>query len=73
MATEREIIEAYVPESIKTLIRTGHMDKVASIMTGLDEFTLEKVAGYMGGRMAARRVRWQPIADGLTALRNLRG
>ena len=73
MATEREIMNTYIPDSIKTLIRTGQMDKVASIMTGLDEFTIEKIAGYMGGRMAARKLRWQPVFDGLTALRNLKG
>ncbi len=73
MVTEREIIEAYVPESVKEASRTFQMDKVASQITGLDEFSLQKVAAYMGGRFAARRLKWRPVADGLVALHNLRG
>ena len=73
MITEREIIEAYVPDSIKEATRTFQMGKVATQMTGLDEFTLEKVAEYMGGRFAARRLKWRPVADGLVALQQLRG
>ncbi len=73
MVTEREIIEAYVPDSVKEATRTFQMDKIASQMTGLDEFTLEKVAEYMGGRFAARRLKWRPVADGLVALQQLRG
>ncbi len=71
--TEREIIEAYVPDSIKEASRNFQMHKVASKMTGLDEFSLEKVANYMGGRFAARRLKWRPVADGLVALHQLRG
>jgi len=73
MTTEREIIEAYVPESIKTASRTFQMDKVVSEITGLEEFSLQKIAEYMGGRFAARRLKWRPVADGLVALHNLRG
>jgi hypothetical protein len=73
MTTEREIIETYVPESVKLASRTFQMDKVAAQITGLDEFSLVKIAGYMGGRFAARRLKWRPVADGLVALHNLRG
>jgi hypothetical protein len=73
MVTEREIIEAYVPESVKEASRTFQMDKVASQITGLDEFSIQKIAEYMGGRFAARRLKWRPVADGLVALHNLRG
>ncbi len=72
MPTEQEIIEAYVPDSIKQASRTFQMHKVASQITGLDEFTIEKVALYLGGRFAARRMKWRPVADGLVALRHLR-
>ena len=71
--SEREIIEAYVPESIKEASRNFQMHKVASQITGLDDFSLEKIANYMGGRFAARRLKWRPVADGLVALQQLRG
>lgn len=73
MVTEREIIEAYVPDSVKIASRTFQMDKVAAQITGLDEFSIEKISEYMGGRFAARRLKWRPVADGLVALHNLRG
>ena len=73
MVTEREIIEAYVPESIKEASRTFQMHKVASQVTGLEEFSLQKIASYMGGRFAARRLKWRPVADGLVALKQLQG
>ncbi len=71
MPTEQEIIEAYVPESIKEASRTFQMHHVARQMTGLEDFSIEKVAQYMGGRFAARRMKWRPVADGLVALRQL--
>ncbi len=70
---EREIVETYVPESVKEMVRTFQTHKLASSITGLDDFTIDKVAGYLGGRMVARRLRWRPVADGLMALRNLKG
>ncbi len=71
MVTEREIIEAYVPDSIKKASRSFQMHKVASRITGLTDFSIEKIAEYMGGRFAARRLKWRPVADGLVALRQL--
>lgn len=73
MKSEYEIINAYIPESVKTLIQNNQMHKVASTVTGLEEFTLDKIAGYIGGRIAARQLRWRPVAEGLVALHNLRG
>jgi|GEM_PF-2531208 len=69
---EKDVINTYVPESVKTLVRTFQTDKLASQITGLDDFSIQKIAGYLGGRMVARRLRWRPVADGLVALRNLR-
>lgn len=71
--TEQEIIEAHVPESVKEAVRSFQMHKVAGDMTGLTAFSFDKIAEYLGGRMAARRMKWRPVADGLVALRNLRG
>lgn len=69
--TERDIIEAYVPETVKEASRSFQMHKVASQATGLDEFSIEKIANYMGGRLAARRLKWRPVVDGLVALQQL--
>jgi len=70
--TEIEIIKAHLPESVKQAITNYQMHKVASLITGLDDFSIEKIAGFMGGRMAARHIKWRPIAEGLTALDQLR-
>ncbi len=70
--TEQQIIESYVPEAIKQACRSGQTAKVATCVTGLDDFSFAKVAEYMGGRFAARRLKWRPVADGLVALQELR-
>ena len=71
--TERDIIEAYVPDTIKEASRNFQMHKVVSQATGLEDFSLDKIANYMGGRLAARRLKWRPVVDGLVALKQLRG
>jgi hypothetical protein len=48
------------------------MHKVAASITGLDDFSIEKIAGFMGGRIAARHMKWRPVAEGLVALAQLR-
>lgn len=67
-----KIAETYLPDSVKELIQTFQMHKFASQLTGLDDFSsIEKVASFMGGRMAARRMKWRPVFEGLDALRSL--
>ena len=68
---EREALKAHIPVSMQQLIADGHTDKVASIVTGIDEFSLEKVALFLGNRRAQRRTQMRPIVDGLLALNNL--
>ena len=70
---EKEMLQAHVPQSIQDLIAAGRMDKVASIMTGLDEFSIEKIAAYIGTHMAQRRQRWRAVNDGLSAMQDLTG
>jgi hypothetical protein len=69
---EQQVMAAVIPQSLKDAIANNRMDKVAEVVTGLDDFTLEKVAAYLGGRMAARQMRWRPVAEGLAALAQLR-
>lgn len=71
--SEREIIEAYVPDSIKKASRNFQMHKVAEQVTGITDFSLEKIAQHMGEKFAARRLKWRPVADGLIALQQLKG
>lgn len=68
---EIEVIQKYLPESLKTAIANNQMHKVASQITGLDDFSLRKIAEFLGGRYAARKMKWRPVADGLVALSNL--
>jgi hypothetical protein len=69
---EIDIIKAHLPDSVKRAISENQMHKVASVITGLDDFSIQKIAEYMGGRIAARHMKWRPVAEGLTALSQLR-
>lgn len=70
--TEIEIIKAHLPESVKQAISNYQMHKVATVITGLEDFSIEKISEFMGGRIAARHMKWRPVAEGLTALAQLR-
>ena len=70
-AEEMKIIDEYLPASVKEAVVNHQTDKVVMKMTGLPELTLDKIAGYFGGRMAARRLKWRPVFEGLRALKNL--
>jgi hypothetical protein len=67
-----EELSAVVPESVKVALQNYQFHQVMSQMTGLQDFSLGKVAEYMGGMMAARQKRWQPVHEGLQALQKLR-
>ena len=71
MDNEMNIILQNLPEDIKQDISNYKSYKIASIATGLPDFSLDKVAGYMGGRAAARRAKWKPVLEGLAALKGL--
>ncbi len=69
---EYEVIKAHVPESVQALIHSGNSTKVAQIVTGLNDFSLYKIAERVGQDMAQYRMRWRPVVDGLLALNELR-
>ena len=69
---EMQVIQAHLPESVKEAITTYQTHKLASVVTGLDEFSIEKIAAFLGGRIAARHMRWRPVAEGLLALNSLK-
>jgi len=69
---EMQVINKYLPESVKEAISTYQTPKLASRMTGLAGLSLDKIAEYLGGRIAARNLKWRPVAEGLVALHNLR-
>ena len=71
-AKTQELFDS-IPESVKEAV-TGHTTmKMASDATGIEEFTLENVAHHFGVKMASRRAKWRPVAEGLMALQKLRG
>jgi hypothetical protein len=66
-------LDALIPESIKTAIRSRQTLKIARVMTGLEDPSFANIAQYLGTKIASRHAKWQPIADGLLALHKLRG
>lgn len=68
---EKKIIDEYVPDSVKEAVSNYQTHHVMQQVTGLPEMTFDKIAGYFGGRMAARRLKWRPVFEGLQALKNL--
>jgi len=68
---ELKIINEYLPASVKEAVANHQTDKIVMAMTGLPDLSIDKIAGYFGGRMAARRLKWRPVFEGLNALKNL--
>lgn len=66
-------LDALIPDSVKAAVRSHQSTKVASTVTGLENFTFADVAQHIGTKIASRRAKWGPIADGLVALKKLRG
>ena len=66
-------LDALIPESIKTAIRSHQSMKVAKVVTGLEDSSFASIANHLGTKIAARHAKWRPIADGLLALHKLRG
>lgn len=71
MLTYEQLSEV-VPESVKVAMRNHQLHRVVAQTTGLTDFSLPKVAEFMGGMMAARQRRWAPVREGLLALSKLR-
>lgn len=68
---EQTVIETYLPESMKQVVRDFQMHKFAERITGLNDFSIAKISEYIGGRMAARQMKWRAVREGLDALRSL--
>ena len=71
MPMDKKTLDAMLPESIKTLAGSYNNHKIAEAQTGLTDFDFNKIAEYLGGRQAARRVKWATIYQGLKALKDL--
>ena len=71
MPTDKQTLDAMLPESIKKLASNYHNHVIAEAQTCLTEFDFDKIAEYLGGRQAARRVKWAAINQGLAALKDL--
>lgn len=71
MPIDERTLDEMIPEGIKKLASNYHNDVIAHAQTGLTEFDFDKIAEYLGGRQAARRVKWATINQGLLALKDL--
>jgi hypothetical protein len=67
-----EQLSEVVPDSVKTAARNYQLHRVMAQRTGLQDFSLPKIAEYLGGMTAARQRRWAPVTEGLLALSKLR-
>ena len=65
--TYNQMLTPYVREAIVQ----NQTYKVAQVMTGIDDFTFDKIAGYLGHKIAQRHAKWRPVANGLLALNKL--
>jgi len=67
---EKRLLES-VPKQAKECIAAYQTHELVGARTGLTDFSVEKVAQYLGGMAAARRKKWLPVADGLVSLAKL--
>jgi hypothetical protein len=65
-------LDALIPESVKEAVRANRSQKVAHVVTGLEDMSFASIARHLGEKVASRRAKWRPVANGLMALRNLR-
>jgi len=68
-----QTVNEFLPERIKTAARNNQFHHIVGARLGITDFSIEKIAEYLGGRIAARHMKWRPVRDGFQALRNLRG
>ena len=69
--TEYEIYNKMLTPGVREAIVNGQTDKIAQAMTGIDNFTFDNIAAYMGTKIAQRHAKWRPVANGLLALNSL--
>ncbi len=70
---EYELLDNLLPETIKEAVASYKETDIATMATGMNDFSFDKVAAYFGGRVAARRNRWRTVTAGLKAIHDLRG
>lgn len=70
---DKQIRDAHVPPAIQTAVANGQLHKIAEHRLRVEILSLEKIAQYIGQKFAERQQRWRPVAEGLIALRQLRG
>jgi len=67
-----QTLDALIPDSIKEACRKNNSQKVAQLATGVTEFDFGSIARHFGEKIASRRAKWRPIANGLMSLRELK-
>lgn len=72
MTLRHRDLENLIPDEIREAIATHQSHKVAEAMTGLTSFSFKDITTYLGTKLAARRAKYRPIAEGINALRDLK-
>lgn len=67
---ENKMLES-VPSQAKECIAAYQTHELVGSRTGLSDFSIEKIAQYLGGMAAARRKKWLPVAEGLVSFAKL--
>lgn len=68
---DREMLDKLLPASIRNTVRSGQYQKIATLMTGVKDFSIDHIAQYLGTKVAMRHAKWRPVANGLLALDGL--
>jgi hypothetical protein len=68
---EQQILDTHVPEPVKHAVQYGQLHKIAAHRLGVEVLSLEKIAQHIGTKLAEKRQRYRPIAEGLLALHKL--
>lgn len=72
MLLEDVLIVKHMPETMKTAIAEYRTCDLVAPLLGTNDITFDKVAEYLGSRIAARHATWKTVGDGLEALVRLR-
>ncbi len=59
-----------LPQNLRAAA-TSQSTKLATVMTGETDFSLAKIAFFVGRQIVERHHKWRPVANGLVALDGL--
>jgi CO dehydrogenase/acetyl-CoA synthase alpha subunit len=69
--TDYDFCNSMLTPCVREAIVSNQTYKIAQAMTGIEEFTFNNIADYIGTKVAQRHAKWRPVANGLLALNSL--